>query len=171
MAGRCADGVMLSDVPLSRMGEVRAHMQTGLDAAGRQGSLRTANFFAWHIKEDREAAQAEARMEMIWRGLLQPWHTAPFLGEEAAAFVDSKRDAFLQAFLQRTPHIEGVPEDIIQSLVDNLTFTGGPDDVATVVQRLNEYAAAGLDEVTLKIHGDAREAIRLIGEKLIPAVS
>jgi 5,10-methylenetetrahydromethanopterin reductase len=168
MAGRVADGVMLSDVPLSRMSEVQAHMQEGLDAAGRTDSLRVANFFAWHIKEDRAAAVAEARMEMIWRGLLQPWHTAPFLGEEDAAFVDSKRDAFLQAFLKRTPDIEGVPENIIDALVEHLTFTGGPDNIPSIVARLQEFAAAGLDEVTLKIHGDAREAIRLIGERLLP---
>jgi alkanesulfonate monooxygenase SsuD/methylene tetrahydromethanopterin reductase-like flavin-dependent oxidoreductase (luciferase family) len=171
MAGRVADGVMLSDVPLTLMGEVKAHMQAGMDAVDRSEALRVANFFAWHIKEDKEAAIAEARIEMIWRGLLQPWHTAPFLGEEDAAFVDSKRDAFLQAFLQRTPKIEGVPENIIATLVDNLTFTGGPDDIPSVVSRLQEFAAAGLDEVTLKIHGNAREAIHLIGERLIPELS
>ena len=171
MAGRVADGVMLSDVPLSLMAEVLGRIQEGKDAAGRADSLRVANFFAWHIKEDQAAAIAEARMEMIWRGLLQPWHTAPFLGDEDAAFVDSKRDAFLQAFLQRTPDIEGVPENIIAALVNNLTFTGGPDDIPSVVSRLQEFSAAGLDEVTLKIHGDAREAIRLIGERLIPELS
>ena len=171
MAGRVADGVMLSDIPLSRMGEVQAHMQAGMDAAGRSDVLRVANFFAWHIKEDRLEADAEARMEMIWRGLLLPWHTSTFLGDEDAAFVDSKRDAFLQAFLNRTPEIEGVPEKIIAALVDNLTFTGGPDDIPAVAIRLKEYGAIGLDEVTLKIHGDAREAIRLIGERLIPELS
>lgn len=171
MAGRVADGVMLSDIPLSRMGEVQAHMQAGMDAAGRSDVLRVANFFAWHIKEDRLEADAEARMEMIWRGYLQPWHTSTFLGDEDAAFVDSKRDAFLQAFLNRTPDIEGVPENIIAALVDNLTFTGGPDDIPAVAIRLKEYGAIGLDEVTLKIHGDAREAIHLIGERLIPELS
>ncbi len=64
-----------------------------------------------------------------------------------------------------------MPEHIIQSLVDNLTFTGGPEDVDQVAEELNRFAQAGLDEVTLKIHGDAAEAIRLIGERLIPAIS
>ncbi|MEE8307271.1 MAG: LLM class flavin-dependent oxidoreductase, partial [Gammaproteobacteria bacterium] len=171
MAGRVADGVMLSDVPLSRMGETREHMQAGMDAVGRSDALRVANFFAWHIKEDRAAAVAEARMEMIWRGLLQPWHTEPFLGKDDAAFVDSNRDAFLQAFLQRSPDIDGIPERIIESLVDNLTFTGSPEDISAVAARLREFGEAGLDEVTLKVHGDADEAIRLIGEQLIPALN
>ena len=172
MAGAVADGVMLSDVPLSRLAEVREHMRAGRESGQLSSApLRTANFFAWHIKDDKAEAEAEARMELIWRGLLQPWHTEPFLGEADAAFVDSKRDAFLQAFLKRTPDIEGVPEHIIQSLVDNLTFTGGPDDIERVAEELNGFAAAGLDEVTLKIHGDAARAIRLIGERLLPALS
>jgi len=171
MAGQVADGVMLSDVPLERMAEAMTHMQAGRTAVGSDAPLHVANFFAWHIKEDEVAALAEARIEMIWRGLLQPWHTEPFLGAEDAAFVDARRDAFLQAFLQRTPEIEGVPEPIIQSLVDNLTFTGGPARIDEVAERLRALGNAGLDEVTLKIHGDAQEAIRLIGERLIPALN
>ena len=171
MAGRVADGVMLSDVPLSRMDEVKAHMRAGRDAANRAGEpIKIANFFAWHIKEDRQAAIDEARMELIWRGLLLPWHTSPFLGDEDAAFVDAHRNAFLQAFLRRSPEIEGVPDHMINALIENLTFTGSPEDIDRIAASLNQYAAAGLDEVTLKIHGDAREAIRLIGEHLIPAL-
>ncbi|MGI9291310.1 MAG: LLM class flavin-dependent oxidoreductase [Gammaproteobacteria bacterium] len=171
MAGKVADGVMLSDVPLAHMPEVRGHIQAGVDAAGVTRFPELSNFFAWHIKEDRQQAIDEARMEMIWRGLLQPWHTEPFLGPEDAALVDSKRDAFLQAFLQRTPQIQGVPESVIESLVDNLTFTGGPDDIQSIADRLNEFSEAGLDAVTLKVHGDAHEAIRLIGERLVPALN
>ncbi len=169
MAGRVADGVMLSDVPLSRMAEVQTQLRAGRAAGSMQDRpLRIANFFAWHIKADRQAAIDEARMELIWRGLLQPWHTSPFLGDADAAFVDQHRPAFLQAFLARSPHIEGVPERIIAALVDNLTFTGGPDDIGEIARQLKEFSQAGLDEVTLKIHGDAREAIRLIGAHLVP---
>lgn len=171
MAGSVADGVMLSDVPLELLDEVKVHMRAGRDSGAFSAEpLRVANFFAWHIKDDKAAAIAEARMEMIWRGLLQPWHTTPFLGEEDAAFIDSKRDAFLQAFLQRTPEIDGVPEHLIDKLVEHLTFTGGPGDIDGVAEKLTRFAAAGLDEVTLKIHGNAEEAIRLIGERLIPAL-
>jgi 5,10-methylenetetrahydromethanopterin reductase len=172
MAGSVADGVMLSDMPLGLMDGVQAQLQAGREAAGRAGDhLQVANFFAWHIKEDRAAAMAEARMELIWRGLLLPMYTAPFLGEEDAALVDANRDAFMQAFLTRTSEIAGIAEHIIDSLVDNLTFTGGPGDIDGIVAKLTAYEAAGLDEVTLKIHGDAREAIRLIGAHLVPALS
>ncbi len=171
MAGRVADGVMLSDVPLARMGEVLPRIQSGRAAAGRSAKpAYITNFFAWHIKEDRQAANDEARMELIWRGLLQPWHTSPFLGDDDAAFVDSQRDAFLQAFLTRSPKIAGVPERIVTALVDNLTFTGGPEDIGDVAQKLADLGAAGQDAVTLKVHGDAEEAIHMIGRHLMPAL-
>ena len=172
MAGQVADAVMLSDMPLSRMGEVNAAMQAGRTATDKTAEpLRLANFFAWHIKDDRQAAIAEARMELIWRGLLLPAYTAPFLGDEDAAFVDANRDAFLQAFLTRNPDIAGIPEHIVAALVENLTFTGGLEDIDRVVAHLQDFSAAGLDEVTLKIHGDARAAINLIGDRLIPALT
>lgn len=172
MAGRVADAVMLSDVPLSRLPEVQARISAGHAAAGRGDDLPDmANFFAWHIKEDAAAARAEARMELIWRGLLLPWHTSPFLGEEDAAFVDEHRDAFMQAFLRRSPEIEGVPERMVDALVDNLTFTGGPADIDRIAAHIGEFGEAGLDAVTLKIHGDAGEALRLIGERLVPALN
>ncbi len=171
MAGQVADGVMLSDVPLARMGEVQEHLRAGRESGSQAARpLQVSNFFAWHIKADRAAAAAEARMELIWRGLLLPWHTEPFLGAADAAFIDQNRDAFLQAFLRRSPEIAGVPEHLVAALVDNLTFTGGPEDLDRIAAKLSEFAAAGLDAVTLKIHGDAAEAIRLIGERLVPAL-
>jgi alkanesulfonate monooxygenase SsuD/methylene tetrahydromethanopterin reductase-like flavin-dependent oxidoreductase (luciferase family) len=171
MAGRVADGVMLSDVPLARMAEVLPQLAAGRELAGRAGEpIFVTNFFAWHIKQDRTEAVAEARMELIWRGLLQPWHTSPFLGDDDAAFVDSQRDAFLQAFLTRSSAIEGVPERIIAALVDNLTFTGGPEDIDTIATKLKALEVAGQDAVTLKVHGDAIEAVHMIGQHLLPAL-
>jgi 5,10-methylenetetrahydromethanopterin reductase len=171
MAGAVADGVMLSDVPRARMPEVMGQLQAGRARGALVGQpLEVTNFFAWHIQEDAAAAQAEARMELVWRGLLQAWHTEPFLGAATAARVEQQRDAFLQAFLTRSPEIAGVPAATVQALVDHLTFTGGPAAIEGVAEELTRFAAAGLDAVTLKIHGDAAAAIRLIGERLIPAL-
>jgi len=172
MAGQVADGAMLSDVAIRKMPEVLGNIQTGLATGGRDlAGFDVSNFFAWHIKEDPQAADDEARREMVWRGVLQQWYTEPFLGEEQAAFVESKFEAFLQAFYQRSAHIEGVPEEIIQALVENLTFTGGLDAIPRVVEHLREFEAAGLDAITLKIHDDPMDAVHLIGKHLIPALN
>ena len=171
MAAEIADGVMLSDVALGKLPEVLGSIDQGLAKAGRSRTAQAfpiANFFAWHIKESEVASYAEARRELVWRGVLQKWYTEPFLGIEEAEFVEAHFDAFLQAFYQRSATIEGVPEETIQALVDNLTFAGGLDAIPTVVAHLREFAAAGLDAITLKIHDDPEQAIRIIGEHLIP---
>ncbi len=172
MAGRVADGVMMSDVPLSRMPEVLGNARLGIEGAERDESdFRFNNFFAWHIKPDRKESIAEARRELVWRGILQKWHTSPFLGEADSEFVESNWGAFLQAFLQQTQVIEGIPEHIVEALVANLTFSGGLDAIDGVIEHLKSFEAAGLDEITLKVHGDADEAIRIIGERLVPELN
>jgi len=171
MAAANADGLMMSDVPLVRMPEVMSHIDRGLSQAGRtRAGLRISNFMAWHIGSNRQAAMAEARRELVWRGLLQTWHTAGFLGEQDANFVATHRDNFLQAFLTRSTHIEGIPEHIIEQLVAKLTFAGGPEDIPRVAEEIAALAAAGLDEIALKVHDHPAEAIRLIGQHLIPAL-
>ncbi len=172
MAGRVADGVMMSDVPLSRMPEVLGNVRLGIEGAERDESdFRFNNFFAWHIKPDRKESIAEARRELVWRGILQKWHTSPVLGEADSEFVESNWGAFLQAFLQQTQVIEGIPEHIVEALVANLTFSGGLDAIDGVIEHLKSFEAAGLDEITLKVHGDADEAIRIIGERLVPELN
>lgn len=171
MGGQVADGIMMSDVPLAKMDEVLGHIDRGLDTAGRSRSdFLLNNFYAWHVKEDGEASMREARRELVWRGFLLPWHTDYFLGAETAAFVESKKDAFLQAFLTQTDVIEGVPDDIVAALVDNLTFAGGLGDIEGVIEHLRGFERAGLNEVALKVHDDPADAIRLIGEHLAPAL-
>lgn len=172
MSASIADGVMMSDVPLSRMSEVTGYIDQGLNDAGRsRQDFHINNFFAWHIKENLEESMAEARQGLIWRGLLQKWHISTFLDEEECAIVEANRPAFLNAFLQQSDRIEGVPDHIVDALVNNLTFAG---DVATIdkaIGHLKAYEEAGLGEVALKVHENPADAIRMIGERIVPALS
>ena len=77
----------------------------------------------------------------------------------------------MQAFLQQTSVIEGIPEHIVEALVANLTFSGALEAIDGVIEHLKSFEAAGLDEITLKVHGDADKAIRIIGERLVPELS
>ncbi len=172
LSASLADGVMMSDVPLSRMEEVMGHIDQGLHDGGRERpDFCVNNFFAWHIKDSLEESMAEARQGLIWRGLLQEWHISTFLDEAECALVEANRPAFLNAFLQRTDRIEGVPDHIVDALVENLTFAG---DVATIdkaIEHLQAFEQAGLDEVALKVHGNPAAAITMIGERLVPVLS
>ncbi len=138
MAAGCADGTVLSDVPLGRMREVMDWVHRGLLAAGRaRAAFRINNFMAWHVQPDRAAALAEARRELVWRGFLLPW--------------------FSETLLERTSH-------------DRSRRAGGPEDIERIAGRIHALGAAGLDEVALRPHDDPEEGLRLIGERLLPAL-
>jgi 5,10-methylenetetrahydromethanopterin reductase len=171
MSAAVADGVMMSDVPLARMDEISGYIDQGLNDAGRERKdFRINNFFAWHIKENREESMAEARQGLIWRGFLQEWHMAPFLDKSELQLVEANRPAFLNAFLQRSDKIEGVPEHIVETMVENLTFAGDVSAIDQAIEHLQEFERAGLDEVALKVHENPAAAIRMIGERVVPAL-
>ena len=171
MAAQVADGTMLSDAPLGRLGEVTSWIGAGLAAAGRRREdFRVNNFMAWHVKRDRAASVAEARREMIWRGFLLPWFTEPFLGAATAKFVEEKKPAFLRAFFAKSAQIEGVPESVIAQLVDHLTLSGDLSEIERIAEHLHALGVAGLDEVALRLHDEPQEGLRLIGEHLLPAL-
>jgi 5,10-methylenetetrahydromethanopterin reductase len=171
MAAGVADGTMLSDAPLGRMPQVMGWLQAGLEASRRpRSAFLMNNFMAWHVKRDRAAAVAEARRELIWRGFLLPWFTETFLDPATAAGVEASKPAFLKAFLERTPTIEGVPEAVIEKLVEHLTLTGDIGDIERIAAQIHAMGAAGLDEVALRLHDDPEEGLQLIGERLLPAL-
>jgi 3-methyladenine DNA glycosylase/8-oxoguanine DNA glycosylase len=125
---------------------------------------------AWHIKRDRAASLAEARRELVWRGFLLPWFTETFLDADAVALVVEKKPAFLKAFFSRSPQIEGVPEAIVNALVEHLTLAGDLGDIEAAAAKIHALGAAGLDEVALRLHDEPEESLRLIGEHLLPAL-
>jgi 5,10-methylenetetrahydromethanopterin reductase len=171
MAASCADGTMLSDAPIGRMPEILRSVDAGLAASARhRSSFRMNNFMAWHIKQDRAASMAEARRELIWRGFLLPWFIETFLDRDAVNLVVERKQAFLQAFRARTDRIEGVPDAIIEALVNHLTLAGDTSDIESAADKLRALGAAGLDEVALRLHDDPEEGLRLIGEYLMPAL-
>ena len=170
MAGRVADGVMMSDVTAAHLPECLMALGQGRSEAGAAGTFRVNNFWAWHVKPDLQAAVDEARMELVWRGVLQRWHIEPFLAPEDVALVEQNWPAFLHAFVARTPHIENVPERVVDALVDGLTLTGSLDDLEPILHKIRSLAAGGMNEIALRLHGDPDLAIEAIGAHICPAV-
>lgn len=170
MGTRVGDGVMMSDVPIERMDESMKTIREGLAANGRsEENFRINNFWAWHVKENKEDAIAEARIELVWRGVLTRWVLEPYLSKEDCDLVETNWRAFHKAFMQKTPVIEGVPDHIVDALVENLSFTGDLSDLDRIIERLKAFEAAGLTEIALRMHQDQASAIKLIGEKIAPA--
>jgi alkanesulfonate monooxygenase SsuD/methylene tetrahydromethanopterin reductase-like flavin-dependent oxidoreductase (luciferase family) len=171
MAARIADGIMLSDATLPRIAECIAQVSESAAEAGRDMTgVKLSNLYTWHVKQDRQAALAEARAKLFVRGMLEPWYISPFLTESECAFVDANLGAFAQAYVRNTPDIEGVPDKLIEQLVDNLTFCGDFTEIDRFTNQLLEFRDAGLTEFAIRLYDDPETSMRIIAERVMPAL-
>lgn len=171
-AAPAADGVMYSDMPRGRIAETVARTRQALADKGRDAAgYRISNIWAWHVKADREAALREARRELLLRGLLERWYLETFLGPDDCDVVEKNKTAFFKAYRDRSGVIAGVPEGIVDALLAHLTFTGTPDAIEARLPELLAFRDAGVDEVCFRLHDDPADAIRLIGERVVPRLA
>ena len=164
-----ADGVMYSDMPRGRIVETVQKTRQALADKGRSAEgYRISNIWAWHVKRDGAVAQAEARRELLLRGLLDRWYLETFLSAEDCALVEKTKNVFFKAYRERTGNLDGVPRHVVDALIANFTFTGTPDEVGPRLEELDTFAKAGVNELCFRLHDDPAEAIRMIGELVIP---
>lgn len=166
-----ADGLITSDFVPSLVAEFVGQAREELKAAGRNPAhFRFSNFWAWHIKPDAEASMREARRELMLRGWLVDQYFAPFLDPDELKVMRAHEKDFLNAFLRRSDVIENVPTALVEKMIRNIAFAGGLDQIEPAIATLKAFAAAGLTEIALRVHDDPAESIRLIGEKVLPAL-
>lgn len=171
LSARLADGLITSDFVPSLMKDFVIATHADLKAAGRSpADFRISNFWAWHIKEDAEASMREARRELMLRGWLGEQYFAPFLEPDEVKFMRDHEQDFLNAFIRSTDVIENVPNDLINKMIENISFAGGLDQIDGAIETLKEFANAGLTEIAIRVHDDPAEQIKLIGERVLPAL-
>ncbi len=172
MGPRYADGIMLSDKLVAQVREIRPRIDAVLEECGRdRATFRVNNFWAWHVKASREDAQREARIWLALRGVLLKANHRYFMDEADMELVEQKRPAFFDALRRRSPDIQGVPEHIIETLVENLTSCASIDELDKEIERLRQFKAAGLTEIALRIYEQPEQTIRLLGERVVPALA
>ena len=172
MAARYADGIMLSDKIIAQVKEAHATADGVLKNAGRnRQTFRLTNFWAWHVKETREEAEREARIWLALRGVLRRRNHEYFMDKADMDIVDEMRPAFFEATRRRSPDIQGVPERIITALIENLTSCAAICELDKEIDRLLEFKKAGLTEIALRIYENPAATIRLLGERVVPALS
>lgn len=168
-AAPAADGIMYSDMPRGRVADTVARTRQALADKGRDAAgYRISNIWAWHVKPDREEALREARRELLLRGLLERWYLETFLAPADCDLVEKHKPAFFKAYRDRSGVIAGAPERLVEALIENLTFTGTPGDVERRMPELLAFRDAGVGEVCFRLHDDPADAIRLIGERVLP---
>ena len=102
--------------------------------------------------------------------MLSKDHIGSFMSAADTALVQTNRSAFFGAFHDRSGDIKGVPQRIVDELIEGITTTGDLTEMDKHVARIAEFRDAGLDELALRLHDDPADAIRAIGEFVIPAM-
>jgi alkanesulfonate monooxygenase SsuD/methylene tetrahydromethanopterin reductase-like flavin-dependent oxidoreductase (luciferase family) len=171
MAARVADGSMMSDMPVPLAAAAIGELDQALDehAKGRP-AFQTSAFAAWHVYDDRDRAVREARQWLVLRGIFRPWVLTEFLDADAVELVMRSVDAFWAAFRTGSHVVDGVPDDVLDAMVDNLAFVGSGADIDKQIDKLHRFEAAGLEAMALRLYAEPAASIRTIGERLIPAL-
>jgi alkanesulfonate monooxygenase SsuD/methylene tetrahydromethanopterin reductase-like flavin-dependent oxidoreductase (luciferase family) len=172
MAGRRADGFLMSDFLVSMCRPAIQLATESLRAHGRDPEhFEINNYWAFHVKEDRQSALNEARSRLVLRGMLGKGYIASFLAPAEVDFVVSHMPAFYRAYHGKSPAIEGVPDVLVEKLVGGLTLTSDLAGLDARMEALHAFKSVGLTHLTLGLHDDPAGAIRVIGERVIPALA
>jgi alkanesulfonate monooxygenase SsuD/methylene tetrahydromethanopterin reductase-like flavin-dependent oxidoreductase (luciferase family) len=171
MAAAVADNIMLGDPTPARLELCLQQLEEHLKSLGRSRTdVQVSTLVAWHVKHDRAASVSEAKRQLALRGMLDTWYLESFLDEDECRLVDANRNNFFSAYKNETDVIQGVPDGIIDKLVNNLTMSGGYTDVDKHIETLRQYRDMGIDQVAFKLHRDQEASIRIIGERVLPAL-
>ncbi len=171
MAAEKADGVMLTDMPLSYVKDLMDQVRRGLLRARRDlGKLRMNNWFVWNVQDTEEEALRLARRTLGFR-LYYIRDVAASIGLTSAQALELRRqqpEMIRAIFEGRDPYIP--PREVTKALIDHLTISGSEKCLDKFVEELHEFEKQGLDEMALAVEGDPTSAIKLLGEKVLPLV-
>ncbi|MBT8444408.1 MAG: LLM class flavin-dependent oxidoreductase [Gammaproteobacteria bacterium] len=172
MAARVADGSMMSDMPVPLAAGAIATLDRALAQHGKQRpGFQTNAFAAWHLYDDAQRAVREARQWLVLRGIFRPWVLSEFLDQAEVDLVMRSADAFWAAFRGGSHVVEGVPDAVLDTMVENLAFAGTIADIDKQVEKLRRFEAVGLGAIALRLYADPAESIRLIRERVVPALA
>ena len=175
MGAEVAEGIQVSNFTVDMMPEAIENLQAGFAKRGnRPDDFRVGNFWAWHVKADRDVSLWEARRELIWRGAIigKEEHVLRHFchdDDEVSVIMDNWEN-FRKAFWTKSGEIEGVPPDLVSRLIEGLASAGGLEDLDKEIERYQGFAKAGLTELSLRVHDNPMESLKIIGERVLPAV-
>ncbi len=170
MEGRIADGVFVGCTPPEIVEPAMENVRTGVERRETPAEdFRINTFWGWHIKADREAAFRESRRELPWRARkLDPELTSLYLDADEVKIVTDNFQNYVDAYFAHSDDVKGVPKEISNKLAQGLTSTGGLEDLDRELERFKKFGHAGLTEIALRLHAEPMEALKIIGERVVP---
>ena len=163
VAGEVADEIKIGGSANPAMvAQIMPHINAGLDLAGRpRGSVGVCLGAVTVVDEDREAARALARREVALY--------LPVVAPLDPSMTDTEWLERIQT-AARNGDYDAVARDISDEILDKFAYAGNPADVVRQVEGLIDGGATRVEFGTP--HGiDAVAGIRLLGERVLPALS
>ncbi|MEE4184727.1 MAG: LLM class flavin-dependent oxidoreductase [Gammaproteobacteria bacterium] len=172
MAAKTADGIFMSDlsVNLARRcidDALRYRADAGLSSDG----YRFNNFMAWYVYDDPAEARFEARRWIGFRALFRDYMMKEFVSDAEFELLLRHMPAIYDMAPRNTDRVDGVPDELLDRCVDKLTLTGGPDDLDRIIEHLLEFKALGVTDMCFELKNHQAHGIKLLGERVIPALA
>ncbi len=171
-AARKADGIMTTDMPLDLVANLVQQTRLALVDAGRDPSqFRMSNWFVWNLQETEDQARRQALRTIAFR-LYYIKDIAPTIGldEKEALELQRKQAAMVRGIFEgKDP--ESLPKHVADLLIEHLTISGSLSDLDRHIDRLRQFEKKGLNEMALFVQGDPVPAMKLLGQKVIPALN
>ncbi|MEZ5566007.1 MAG: LLM class flavin-dependent oxidoreductase [Gammaproteobacteria bacterium] len=171
LAGQLADGTQMSDVTPEKIEHHMQHLRAGLAKRPVPAEdFRVGNFWAWHIKEDRDKSMYEARRELVFRGELLPpkYDMEPYVTAEERQLVIDKWQNFAKAFWTRSGKIDDVPESIVNRLIAACSSAGDLGDIDHQIERFRVFEKAGLTELSIRLFDEPMAGLKIVAEHVLP---
>ena len=169
-SAKYAEGIYLGDHHPEHVAAVRKTIDPEITAHNpHKDDFRLLNFWAWHVKEDEEAALAEARMWLAAR--VTPWpayYHEVLPDKDEMQLIWDNTDALNKAFYNKSSDIPELPRDLLDRMCRCCTSCSSADNIDREIDKLKQFEAAGLTDICLRVYEEPEKAIRLIGDKVIP---
>ncbi len=135
--------------------------------------FRICNYWAWHIKAERDESMIEARRSLAWRTqMVPPFHGLDLLLDEPdLQFVKDHFDDFVRASRTRSGRIDNVPEALVNYLVSAVCSAGDYGDIERELDRYRALEKAGFTDLALKIFDGPMDAVKTICARVVPALA
>jgi hypothetical protein len=140
--------------------------EIGKDSSG----FRFNNFMAWYVYDDPAEARHEARRWIGFRALFREYMMLEIMSPEDFQIIMEHIPEIYAMGPADTDSVDGLPDRLLDLCVDKLTLTGGIDDLDRIIEHLYEYKEIGVTEICIELKNHQAHGIKLLGERVIPAL-
>ncbi|MGI9291492.1 MAG: LLM class flavin-dependent oxidoreductase [Gammaproteobacteria bacterium] len=170
-SAKYAEGIYLGDHHPEHVAAVREAIDPEIEAHNpHKDDFQLLNFWAWHVKDDEEAALAECRMWLAARVTPWPAYYHEVLPKEEMQHIWDNTDALNKAFYNQNPDIPEISRDLLDKLSRCCSSCSPTDKLNVEIDKMQQFKDAGLTDICLRIYDEPKKSIKLIGEQVILAV-